>query len=81
MVQALTQEIEDLRAADLPPVRPAAVDAPGPTAVAAPPARPPADPGAGECTAGDERTIAAIGEQFGTAWAAQDGSGSATCGR
>ena len=69
MVPALVQDIEDLRAADVPPVRSAAVEIPR-AAPPTPAARPPLT--AGECTAGDERTIAAIGDLFGAAWAAQD---------
>jgi len=70
MVPALVQEIEELRAADVPPLRSAPVEVPRPAAPVAAPARPPLT--GGECTPGDERTIAAIGDLFGGAWAAQD---------
>ncbi|MEO7273316.1 MAG: SgcJ/EcaC family oxidoreductase [Vicinamibacterales bacterium] len=70
IVSSLVQEVEELRAADPPPVRSTPLEAPRPAPVAAPPARPAMS--AGECTAGDERMIAAIGDQFGAAWAARD---------
>ncbi len=73
VVPSLLQDVEELRAAELPPVRSVPIEAPRSAPAAAPASRPTTGAGAGECTAGDERTIAAIGDLFGTAWAAQDG--------
>ena len=71
VVPSLLQEIEELQIADLPSARSVPVEAPRPATVPPPPPRPPLT--SGECTAGDERMIAAIGDMFGTAWAARDG--------
>ena len=69
IMPGLVQDIEELRTAELPAARPVPAEAPAPVP-GAPPARP--STAAGECTPGDERAIASIGDLFGTAWAALD---------
>jgi creatinine amidohydrolase len=71
VVASMIQEIEELRQASIPSTSPPAATPEAGSRSAGPTVQN-ATPGQQDCTAGDERTIRAIGDSFAVAWAAAD---------